>query len=658
VIVPVVIALFVIARVARRLPRVVVVAVTILATFLSATTALAAPRLSVAAADHHAPLALAPRDGGYAADLLVANTGDEPLVVSRIAIRGSDTDVRSPARITVRFADGPATSATIAPGASKLATVRWMPERDPRVRQALGHVVVTSTDEATGEVAIGFRGTIGASGLSEHHLSLLLALPLVAALAAFASRAHASRIALAATAAELALAAWAFARFVPDVGRADGNDGLQLVEHAVWLRSVGVEYFVGIDGAGIVLVMLVALVALVATVAGADDDAHATVLALVSGLIGVVVAQDVALFAFAAVAASVACVSLVGRGAVHASARMGVAGAVAFAFIAVALVALVASSGRAILVDGTGVGHASAFPDLARAAFGARRVLGAPLANVAWVALFAGFGLALPMFPLHSWLVRVIADAPARVAAIVGGAVLPLVPYTMLRTALVVLPEATRWGAGALAAFGAVTVVHGALCALAQRDLRRAVAYGAISHMGVCFVGLAALTPQGILGALAHATTQGLSTACLLLVASAFEERGGRFGSAAAPRLSAVLAVALFAWAGAPGLAGFWGFFVSSVGAFAEWPAIASVTIGGSVLAATVAAWTAQRTCIGAPRATRDLEARDAAYLAPLVVAIVLLGVWPVPLLSTMAGTARDAVARISPTGPDPVAER
>ena len=103
------------------------------------------------------PLVLTPGQGGWVGQLTVSNLGAETLIVSRVAIRGDEDDVRSPARLGVRFADGAATSATLPPGASKDVVVSWMPDRDPRVRQAFGHVVVTSTDEEAGEVAMGFR---------------------------------------------------------------------------------------------------------------------------------------------------------------------------------------------------------------------------------------------------------------------------------------------------------------------------------------------------------------------------------------------------------------------------------------------------------------------------------------------------------------------
>src|ERR1700728_889796 len=106
------------------------------------------------------PLVLTPGQGGWVGQLTITNLGADPLIVSRVAIRGDEDDVRSPARLGVRFTDGAATSATLPPGASKDLVVSWMPDRDPRMRQACGHVVITSTDERAGEVAMGFRAQL------------------------------------------------------------------------------------------------------------------------------------------------------------------------------------------------------------------------------------------------------------------------------------------------------------------------------------------------------------------------------------------------------------------------------------------------------------------------------------------------------------------
>ncbi len=320
------------------------------------------------------PLVLQPGQGGWVGQLTVSNLGTEPLVVSRVAIRGDEDDVRSPTRLSARFVDGPATSATLPPGASKDVVVSWMPEKDPRQRQAFGHVIVTSTDEQAGEVAMGFRarGPTGLGWLGEHALSLLVLLPLLVVLVAGVVR-LAGRgdgpivrpVALGVGLVELALALWVWWRFVPDVGHADGNDGFQLVERSVWVRSAGAEWYLGVDGASVGLVVLACGIALVALAVARPDrrgDAyHATMALLASGVVGVLVALDLVVLFAAWQVVLIAMIMLLGgwggARAGHAAAKLGTYGALGSAAMLAAFVALSSASGRTLLVDGTAVAH-------------------------------------------------------------------------------------------------------------------------------------------------------------------------------------------------------------------------------------------------------------------------------------------------------------
>src|SRR5262249_30450971 len=136
------------------------------------------------------PLVLASGQGGRVGALTITNFGAEPLIVSRVAILGDEEDVRSPSRLSARFIDGSATSAVLAPGASKDVVVSWMPDRDPRMRQPFGHVLVTSTDEQVGEVAMGFRAQLptGLGWIGAHALSILVLMPLMIPLLVGAAR--------------------------------------------------------------------------------------------------------------------------------------------------------------------------------------------------------------------------------------------------------------------------------------------------------------------------------------------------------------------------------------------------------------------------------------------------------------------------------------
>jgi NADH-quinone oxidoreductase subunit M len=654
------------------------------------------------------PLVLTPGQGGWVGQLTIANLGAEPLIVSRVAIRGDEDDVRSPARLGVRFVDGPATSATLAPGASKDVIVSWMPDRDPRVRQAFGHVVVTSTDEQAGEVAMGFRAQLptGLGWVGAHVLSLLVALPLlvvlVAAAAGLAGRSEAMgnggvrstlvdsptrlvrRVALGVAGLELLLALWAWARFVPEVGRADGNDGFQLVERAVWVRSVGAEWYLGVDGVSIALVVLAALLGLVSLLVARPGDLradayHAAHALLVSSVVAALVGLDLVLLFAAWQLVLVALVMLIGgwggaRGE-HAAAKVATYGALGSAAMLAAFVALSRSSGRAFLVDGAPVLHTLSIPELARTSFASRGpLLGLPFVEVTWVLLFAAVAVATPIVPLHGWLPEALEEAPPGVAILLAGVVAALGPYLLIRVGLGAMPEGARWAGASMAALGVLSVVYGGLCAMAQRDLRRFVAYASIAGAGACLFGIGAFTSQGIAGAVAGVFAHGVAVAMLLGVAGATERRvrtcdltklGGLLGET--PGLAVVTGVGLAVSLGVPTLAGFWGLLLVLLGGFARHPVLAAVMAMALVASAAAHLRVGRMLLLGrvhaawrespwlAPFGGRlpDMTPSERSALIPLALLAVVLGVWPVPLLSSIAAGVRDVSVTVDPSPPD-----
>jgi NADH-quinone oxidoreductase subunit M len=630
------------------------------------------------------PLVLRPGQGGWVGQLTISNLGTEPLVVSRVAIRGDEDDVRSPARVGVRFADGAATSATLAPGASKDVVVSWMPDKDPRVRQAFGHVVVTSTDEEAGEVAMGFRANLstGLGWVGEHVLSLLVMLPLVVVLAAGAARLAKRRdepfvrhVALAIAGGELLLALWAWVRFVPDVGRADGNDGFQLVERTVWVRSLGAEWYLGIDGVSLTLVVLCAAVVLVSLavrpVDGRSDAYHAAHALLASSLVAALVALDLVVAFAAWQVVLVSLVMLVGgwggsRGE-QAAAKLATYGAIGSAAMLAAFVALSRASGRTFLVDGTAVAHTLSIPELARTSFAAKApILGVPFVEVTWALLFVAVAIATPIVPMHGWFPETLEEAPPGAAIVIAGAAITLGPYLLVRVGLGAMPEGAQWASASMAALGVLSVAYGGLCAMAQRDLRRFVAYASIASTGACLFGIGSLSTQGIAGAVAGLFAHGLAAAMLLGVAGALEARlrtcqlariGGLSGET--PVLALVLGAGLAVSLGVPALAGFWGPFLALMGGFTRHPILGALMALAIVASAAAHLRVARLVLLGRidpswrgssllqPFGGRlpDATPRELVTLAPLVVLALALGVWPVPLLSSIATGVHDASA-------------
>ncbi|HEY1690958.1 MAG TPA: NADH-quinone oxidoreductase subunit M [Polyangiaceae bacterium] len=636
------------------------------------------------------PLVLTPGQGGWVGHLTVANLGAEPLIVSRVAIRGDEDDVRSPARVGVRFADGAASSATLPPGASKDVIVSWMPDRDPRVRQAFGHVVVTSTDEESGEVAMGFRAEVptGIGWVGEHALSLVVLLPFLVVLAAGIARLVRRRdepavrhVAIGVSAVQLALALWAWARFVPEIGRADGNDGFQLVERFVWIRSVGAEWYLGVDGVSIALVVLAAALGLVSLVAVRPpslraDAYHATHALLVAGILGALVALDLVVLFAALAIVFVAAVMLVGGWggprAEHAASKLGVYGAIGSAAMLAAFVALSRASEPTFLVDGMRALHTLSVPELARTSFASKGpILGVPFVEAVWVLLFVAVAVLTPIVPLHGWFPEALEEAPPGAAILLGGAVVALGPYVLVRVGLAGAPEGARWAGASMAALGVLSVAYGGLCAMAQRDLRRFVGYATIAGSGAAIFGLGAFSPQAIAGAVAGLFAHGLAAALLLGVAGALEDRVrttalARVGGLGeeAPRLALLAGVGLAVSLGVPLFVGFWGQLLVLLGAFARHPVLAAVAALAVVLVAAAHLRVGRILLLGrfdpARRKTSMLEpfggrlpdatGAELGALLPLVLLALLLGVWPTPLLSSLAVGVRDVSVAIDPS--------
>jgi proton-translocating NADH-quinone oxidoreductase chain M len=630
------------------------------------------------------PLDLVPGQGSWSGVMRVTNVGAEPLTVSRIAIRGDEDDVRSPLYVTVRFVEGVPTSATLAPGASRDVLLSWFPDRTPRVRQAFGHVIVTSTDEQSGEVAMGFRAELptGLGWIGEHALSLLVLAPLLVLLIAGVSRLAGRRddpwvrhVAIGVSVVDLLLALWTYRHFVPDFGRADGNDGFQLVERIAWVRAVGAEWYVGVDGTSVLLVVLAVAVSLVAVLVDGErrrTDAYHCALALLgSAVVLALVALDLVLFYAAWVTVVVCLVVLVagwgGPRAHRAAARLGVVGGIGSAALLLAFAALSGGSGRSLLVDGTAVAHTMSIPDLARTSFAARGpILGLPFAGATWVLLFVSVACASPLVPFHGWLPDALEEGPAAAGIVLGSAASALGPYLLVRVGLGALPEVARLAGPSMVAAGGIAAVWGALCATVQRDVRRFAAYLVIANAGLCLYGVGSLTAESITGAALALFAHGLAAAMLLTVAHALESRARtcdamRLQGLArdAPVLAALLAASLAASLGVPGVVGSWAIVLTFVGGFVRHPLLALVLAGSLVGSAAAharmarlllfekvdARWRQNRSLEPFGGRLPDATSFEMLALVPIAALALVLGFWPIPALSPMETAARDASA-------------
>jgi NADH-quinone oxidoreductase subunit M len=303
------------------------------------------------------------------------------------------------------------------------------------------------------------------------------------------------------------------------------------------------------------------------------------------------------------------------------------------------------------------------------------------LQSLVFLALFAGFAIKVPLFPLHTWLPLAHVQAPTAGSVILAGVLLKIGTYGYLRFSIPMLPDASRSWAPWMLWLAAIGIIYGALVALVQSDIKRLIAYSSVSHLGFCMLGLFAFNRPGVQGGTLQMINHGLSTGGLFaivgLIYERYHTREIRDLSGLArrlPMLACCMLLFTFSSIGLPGLNGFAGEFLILLGMFqraysesafayqGQMLAIAVISVGGVVLGAWYMLWLVQRIFFGPLRepvphesgpgggtlpgtdsghspAVRDLSPRELLALAPLLVFVVWIGLQPGYFLNRMGPT-------------------
>ncbi|MFC0005559.1 complex I subunit 4 family protein [Micromonospora siamensis] len=278
------------------------------------------------------------------------------------------------------------------------------------------------------------------------------------------------------------------------------------------------------------------------------------------------------------------------------------------------------------------------------------------------LAVLLGLAIKTPTFPFHTWLPPAHTDAPAAGSAVLAGILLKMGTYGFVRIAMPLLPDAWRRYAWVVVVVGVVSVLYGALVALAQSNFKRMVAYTSVNHMGyiVLAVGAAGLVAGSdaqaravaVTGAVTQMVSHGLITAALFLLAGVLHHRGGTYrmdayGGLAAdtPRFAALTAVAAFASLGLPGFSGFIAEFQIFAGSLGSAPVAVAFALPGILVTAALFLWALHRIFLGPSRhrlsAAADLTAAEATAVVPLLALALLIGVFPRLLLDVVEPAAR-----------------
>ena len=475
---------------------------------------------------------------------------------------------------------------------------------------------------------------------------------------------------------------------------------LQHVQRATWIesKSFTIEYFVGMDGLSFPLIVLTTLISLLSCLASWNFDKwpinkgprayFALFLLLETGMLGVFVSLDFFLFYIFWEVMLLPMYFLIGAWGgprrEYAAIKFFLFTLAGSVLMLVALVAMYFYSDQAIAsemvrqgIEGVASGYREGVIlshgsfDLMELAtnpviqnhFAASSTLflGWRFAPLMFLFLFVGFAVKLPCVPVHTWLPDAHVEAPTPVSMILAGVLLKMGGYGFLRLCYPIFPTGGMTWAFPVAVIGVVSIIYGALCAMAQTDFKRLVAYSSVSHMGYVMLGIAVMTDTGFQGALFQMIAHGISSPmCFFLVGMVYERAHhreiNRFGGLwlSMPRYGTLATIGFFASLGLPGLCGFIGEVWVLLGVFAAhekftWAIpMAILAAAGVVLTAGYILWLIRRVYLGKEREEYagfpDASSRETFILVPMALLCIALGVFPMQTVFIFTNGTLDAM--------------
>ena len=441
------------------------------------------------------------------------------------------------------------------------------------------------------------------------------------------------------------------------------STGFQYVEKVSWIRAFNINYSLGIDGISVPMVLLTALLAFLCVIASWNINEHvrgyfALFLLLDTSMIGVFCALDFFLFYVFWELMLLPMYFLIG---VWGGPNKEYAAIKFFLFTLVGsvlmlIVMLVFYFGS--VEPATGL-HSFDLTILADQAVHLDLLKNTTIRWLCYLGLFIGFAIKIPLVPFHTWLPDAHVEAPTAISVILAGVLLKMGTYGILRISYPLLPDMARAFALYAAIFGLVSIIYGALCAMAQTDLKKLIAYSSISHMGFVMLGMSVFSnTTAINGAVLQMFNHGTVTAMLFLLVGVIYDRAhirdiDGFGGLAKtmPIYAGYTGLAFFAGLGLPGLSSFISEALVLVGSFQQYKIITITATTGIILTAAYFLWTMQRMFLG-PQNKKwaelpEISLREIFTLTPLALIVILLGFYPMPVLDLIGTTLKHTVAMV-----------
>ena len=447
---------------------------------------------------------------------------------------------------------------------------------------------------------------------------------------------------------------------IPLMANFDKNEaGMQFVEKAWWIKSLGIQYHLGVDGISILMVFLTTLLTMIAILGSftyiqkRQKEFYIAMLVLETGMVGTFLAMDFFLFYIFWEAMLIPMYLIIGvwggKRRIYAAVKFFLYTLAGSVLMLLAIIALYYTHGQ---ITGNYTFDILKITEQ-------YMMYGKGFQLIVFAVFFIGFAIKVPMFPVHTWLPDAHVEAPTAGSVILAGVLLKMGTYGMLRFCLPMTPYASIKLMPVVAALSVIAIIYGALVAMVQKDIKKLVAYSSVSHMGFVTLGIYALNQAGIEGGILQMFNHGIITGALFLLIGLIYERThtrdiADYGGIAAsvPVYATIFLIFTMASIGLPSMGAFIGEFLVLVGAFeafSDWAILAAI---GVIFSAVYMLWMFQRVLYQSLNKRwenlADMNLREVIYIFPLLIIVFWIGLYPETFQSYMHASVAKLVEHMN----------